>query len=168
MEADIGPFELLEARRAIEGEACALAATRITEADLDALTALVAEMGWENGRDIARSENADRRFHMLIAQATQNSGIVASVELLWDARERSPQYKFMGDKAHAAGVIPRLDEHTLIVAALRQGDPEAARGAMRHHLTRVLDSLMQATEVHEVEQARERVAAQRRRYATGC
>ena len=28
---DIGPFELLEARRAIEGEACAMAAIRITD-----------------------------------------------------------------------------------------------------------------------------------------
>src|SRR3954471_15967575 len=31
---DIGPFELLEARRAIEGEACALAALRIDDLQL--------------------------------------------------------------------------------------------------------------------------------------
>src|SRR5882672_11347803 len=41
---DIGPFELLEARRAIEGEACALAALRIDDAQLEQLSALLAEM----------------------------------------------------------------------------------------------------------------------------
>ena len=41
---DIGPFELLEARRSIEGEACALAAMRIDDAQLKELTDLIAEM----------------------------------------------------------------------------------------------------------------------------
>src|ERR1044072_7092895 len=45
---DIGPFELLEARRAIEGESCALAALRIDEEQLDQLSALVAEMRDDN------------------------------------------------------------------------------------------------------------------------
>lgn len=166
IEADVGPFELLEARRAIEGEACALAAIRITDAELDALTALIAEMQDENGRDIGRSEDADRRFHVLIAAATQNSPMVDAVEALWDARARSPQYKLLSDKAHAAGVIPRIDEHSLVVEALRTRDPERARAAMRGHLTRVLESIMEATEVHEMEQARARVAQQRRRYST--
>src|SRR5882762_9886677 len=35
---DIGPFELLEARRIIEGETCALAATRIDDAQLKQLS----------------------------------------------------------------------------------------------------------------------------------
>src|SRR6187431_198812 len=39
---DIGPFELLEARHAIEGEACALAALRIDDAQLRQLSELVA------------------------------------------------------------------------------------------------------------------------------
>lgn len=164
-EADVGPFELLEARRAIEGEACALAALRITDEELAALSALVIEMHEENARDVAMSEDADRRFHMLIAAATQNSGMIAAVEMLWDARARSPQYRLMSEKAHAAGVVPRIDEHALIVDALRTRQPEIARTTMRSHLTRVLESLMEATEVHELEQARQRVAAQRRRYA---
>ena len=113
----------------------------------------------------ARSEDADRRFHVLIAQATQNSPMVDAVEALWDARARSPQYKLLSDKAHAAGVIPRIDEHNLIVDSLRTRDPERARAAMRGHLTRVLESIMEATEVHEMEQARARVAQQRRRYS---
>jgi DNA-binding FadR family transcriptional regulator len=165
-EADVGPFELLEARRAIEGEACAMAAIRISDAEIDALTSILAEMQSADGNDVDRSEEADYRFHMAIAAATQNSGMVAAVEMLWAARARSPQYRLMSSKAHAAGVVPLIHEHAAIIDGLRRRDPDAARDAMRDHLNRVLDSLMEATEVHEVEQARQRVAAQRRRYAS--
>ena len=164
-ETDVGPFELLEARRAIEGEACALAAALISDAELDQLDRLVSEMQEENARDVVMSEDADRRFHMLIAECTQNSAMVAAVQMLWDARARSPQTQLLSLKAHAAGVTPRIDEHAAILAALRTRSPEAARDAMRSHLSRVLDSLLVATEVHELEQARARIAAERRRYA---
>ncbi|MCI3131079.1 FadR family transcriptional regulator [Phenylobacterium aquaticum] len=163
-EMDVGPFELLEARRAIEGEACAIAALLITDEQLDELQGLVDEMQAENNRDILMSEDADRRFHMLIATATRNSAMINAVETLWDARARSPQTQLLSAKAHAAGVIPRIDEHAVVLEALRRRSPEAARRAMRDHLTRVLDSLLAATEVQELEQARARIAAERKRY----
>lgn len=163
---DIGPFELTEARRAIEGEACAMAAQHITPEQIEELAVLVAEMQAENKRDVVMSEDADRRFHLLIAGATQNSAMVAAVEMLWDARARSPQYKLLSNKTHAAGVTPRIEEHAAILDALRSGDARRARKAMQDHLTRVLESLLEATEVHELEQARARIAAQRKRYAT--
>ena len=71
---DIGFFELLEARRAIEGEACAMAAMRIDDAQLEQLSELIEEMRDDNRHDeILMSEDADRRFHELIASSTQNS-----------------------------------------------------------------------------------------------
>ncbi|HZF43428.1 MAG TPA: FadR/GntR family transcriptional regulator [Sphingomonadaceae bacterium] len=163
-ETDIGPFELLEARRAIEGEACALAAARISEEELAELASLVAEMQAENARDVVMSEDADRRFHLLIAKATQNSGMQAAVQLLWDARARSPQSQLLSTKAHAAGVKPRIDEHAAILDALRSRSPGGARQAMRIHLTRVIESLLEATETHELEKARARVEEHRKRF----
>jgi DNA-binding FadR family transcriptional regulator len=165
---DIGPFELLEARRAIEGEASALAAPRITDATLQELDRLVEVMEIENERDVSAAERADRQFHMLIAEASQNSAMTAAVEALWDARERSPQTQLMSTKAHAAGVYPRIEEHAAIVTALRTRSPEAAREAMRRHLTRVLDSLLAATEVQQIEEARARVEATRQKYSAGA
>jgi DNA-binding FadR family transcriptional regulator len=162
---DMGPFELLEARRAIEGEACALAASRIDDSQLEELDALVAEMRNENKHDVVRSEDADRRFHELIARATQNSGMIAAVQMLWDARARSPQYRLLSTKVRAMGVKPRIDEHTAIVKALRRHDADAARAAMRDHLSRVIEALLKATEVQELERARAHIAAQRKRYA---
>jgi DNA-binding FadR family transcriptional regulator len=162
---DIGPFESLEARRSIEGEACALAAARIDDAQLEALQELLAEMRTENEHDVVLSEDADRRFHELIAEATQNSGMIAAVKMLWDARARSPQNRSLSAKVRASGIKPRIDEHTAILKALKQRNPDAARAAMRDHLTRVIDALLKATEVQELERARQQIAEQRARYA---
>lgn len=162
---DIGPFELLEARRSIEGEACALAAPRIDDSQLAELAALVNEMRTENEHDVVLSEDADRRFHEVIAAATQNSGMIAAVKMLWDARTRSPQNRSLSSKVRATGVKPRVDEHTAILKALRQRDADGAREAMREHLTRVIDALLKATEVQELERARQQIAEQRKRYS---
>lgn len=164
--AEMGPFEILEARRIIESEVCALAAARITAEELGALDLLLAEISVEATGDLVRSEDVDRQFHLTIAQATQNSALVNAVEALWEARENSREYRLMAGKAHAAGIVPRLDEHAAILDALRARDPEAARRAMRQHLNRVFDSILLATEVHEVELAKERIAAQRRKFAS--
>ncbi len=160
---DVGPFELLEARRAIEGEACALAASRVQDEDLEELNALLREIN--HGSDIIAREDADQRFHLRIAEITGNSAMYAAVEMLWVARARSPQYRLLTDKAHEAGVVPGEDEHAKILDALRSRDVAKARAAMRSHITRVLDSLLKATEVHELEQARARIDEQRRKFA---
>lgn len=160
---DVGPFELLEARRAIEGEACALAASRVQDEDLEELDGLLREIN--HGRDIVVREDADQRFHLRIAEITGNSAMYAAVEMLWEARARSPQYRLLTDKAHEAGVVPGEDEHAKILDALRSRDVARSRAAMRSHITRVLDSLLKATEVHELEQAKARIEEQRRKFA---
>ena len=71
----------------------------------------------------------------------------------------------MSRKVRALGVKPRIEEHTMIVDALARRDPDAARTAMHDHLSRVIDALLEATEVQEVERARAQIAEQRRRYA---
>jgi hypothetical protein len=60
----------------------------------------------------------------------------------------------MSVKALAAGVKPTISEHREILDALSRRDPSAARAAMHDHLSRVIASLLEATEVEEVEQAR--------------
>lgn len=160
---DIGPFELLEARRAFEGEACALAASRIRDKDVEDLEQLLQEIDYSG--DVLAAEDADRRFHIRIAEITGNSAIHAVVEMLWEARDRSPQYRFLTDKAHEARVVPREDEHAKILDALRSRDSARARSAMRSHIAHVVDSLLNATEVHELEQVKARVDEQRRKFA---
>jgi GntR family transcriptional repressor for pyruvate dehydrogenase complex len=163
-ELDIGAFELTEARALFEGEAAALAAATISDEELARLEEILTEMVQENAGDV-RGEQADRRFHVAVAQATRNAAIVSVVETLWDARYRSPLCRHMLDRARAMGVRPRIDEHRRLLDALRSRDPQAARQAMREHLQRVIDGLLAATELDAVERARTEVAAKRSEYA---
>jgi DNA-binding FadR family transcriptional regulator len=163
---DIGPFELLEARRAVEGEACAMAASRITNEQLAQLLTLVEEMRADNrDNEIVLSEVADRRFHELIASATQNSAMVATVQMMWEVRTRSPQTHFVDDRVRERGLKPSIDEHLAIVRALKRRDPDAARAAMHKHLTRVIERLLEHTEVREMQKVRDSAAEKRRWYA---
>jgi DNA-binding FadR family transcriptional regulator len=148
---DIGPFELLEARHAIEGEACALAALRIDDAQIGQLSDLIAEMRDDNRQNqILMSEEADRRFHELIAASTQNSGIIAAVQMLWDARARSPQTHLMDDKSRARGLKPPVDEHSAILRALKRRDPDAARAPKHKNKTPDNEKEHKVTEVNEI------------------
>jgi DNA-binding FadR family transcriptional regulator len=160
---DIGFFELLEARRAIEGEACAMAAMRIDDAQLAQLSELIEEM---RDDEVLMSEDADRRFHELIAASTQNTGITAAVQMLWDSRVRSPQNRSMSAKVRARGYKPPIEEHAAIVRALKRREPDAARAAMREHLSRVIEDLLEVTEVEEMEKARAVAAEKRKRYSS--
>lgn len=159
----VGPFELLEARRAIEGEACAIAATRMDATDLRELRTLFDNLV-AAGEDLEKAEVFDHQFHVFIARATRNSAISGAVEALWQARLRSPQEKAMSRKAHYAGVVPRVDEHLAILEALEARDPDRARSAMRTHLDKVLSALIQATEVQEAAQFDASLTARRQRF----
>ncbi len=164
---DIGPFELLEARARVEGEAAALAARHITDEEIAGLEALVAEMEAENARDVVMSEDADQRFHMTIARATKNSAMAYVVQSLWDVRSQSLQTVTFLEKVRAEGIKPRIDEHNAIVEALRLRDPDRARAAMRDHLRGVAEMIFQATEAEALERARAELAETRQRFAFG-
>jgi len=164
---DIGPFELLEARARVEGEAAALAASVMTDEIITELEKLLDEMEEENGRDVVMSEDADRRFHLTIAAATKNSAMLHVVTELWDVRERSLQSVRFLEKSRAEGIKPRIDEHISILDALRNRDPNAARSAMRTHLQGVADMVFKATEAEALERARTEVAETRNKFQIG-
>jgi len=160
-ELDIGAFELTEARRLFEGEACALAAASITDGELAAIDAILLQMIDENSFGGFTGEAADRRFHVSIAQATRNAAMVMVVENLWDLRYRSPLCAAMLERARAVGVRPLIEDHRAILDALKARDAGAAREAMRAHLGHVIEDLLTATEVDAMERARNDVAARR-------
>lgn len=164
LSLDIGAFELTEARRLFEGETAALAALSIGDEELARLEALIADMDRENQEKVS-GEHADRAFHLVIARATGNSAIVGVIESLWDARYSSRLCAEMLERARNVGVQPRIDEHLVILEALRRRDPAAARTAMRDHLARVIDGLLQATEIDTMERARAEVAGKRNELA---
>ena len=164
VKRDIGAFELTEARLLIEGEVAALAATQVTDEDIAELEALLVEMGKANSKGSGAGELVDRKFHELVATITRNSAMSATVEQLWTIRNRSPQCLRTLEMTREKGYVPVVDEHRAIVDALRSRDPNAARAAMRGHLSRVLDYLLDSTEVEAIEEAKAKIAAQRSRF----
>lgn len=160
---NISAFELTEARLLFEGEAAALAATQITSAELAEIESLVHQIAREN-QDPKGTDKADRAFHLAIARATRNHAVYETIEHLWDLRNTSPEAALLHEKARTANVKPVVEEHTAVLEALRNGNAQAARSAMRTHLSAVLDSLLFATEERAVEEARRAAAAKRARY----
>jgi GntR family transcriptional repressor for pyruvate dehydrogenase complex len=163
-ELGIGPFEVTEARRLFESEACALAATVITDAELAHLEKLLNEIMAEGARPLLQ-ERADRAFHIAIAKATRNSAIVLVVQTLWDLRYNSTMCRHPLARARATGGQALMDDHWPVFAALKARDPAAARAAMRDHLGRVIENLLAGIEADLMERARADVAARRREIA---
>ena len=69
-----GPFELLAARKLVEGEIAALAASAATEQDAAALRESVARLAAQID-DFPAREAEDRDFHLRLAKATGNSSL---------------------------------------------------------------------------------------------
>lgn len=161
-------FELTQARLLIESEAAALAATMITQEELQAIDALVAEMGQGAKPDEALSEDADRAFHMAIARATKNGAIVDAVSRLWRYRTEVPEIVAAFEAICEVDPSSRLKEHGDIARALRKRNPLEARQAMRRHFTCILEAMLSATERRAIEEARRRTAESRERFLTGA
>lgn len=162
-EYNFTAFELTEARILFEGEAAALAATLITEEELEQLDALVAQIERDN-KTIAKAERADYEFHIAIARATRNQAVAKTIEELWRMRTSSPQCALLFAKARTAQVKPVVAEHRRIARAIRSRDPEQARAAMREHLDAVMDHLLFTTEEQAVEEARRSVQTTKARF----
>lgn len=128
-----GPFEVMRARRLIEGECAALAAKVSSPAQVRAIREAHAAIVEEAKRD-HNPLRADRLFHVRIAEAGGNSAFVLLVETLWDQR-MGPLYRSLERKhEHPLMAADTIREHKAIVAAIARHDARAARNAMHQHM----------------------------------
>lgn len=164
--SNISPFELMESRVVIEGEVAALAASLISEEQISQLETALEVMAQENAVDGLGPNCADRRFHSIIAEASNNKALQRIVQNLWDTQEGLDHIR----KAHHSVCRPdpevRLDEHRAIVEALANHDPRAARIAMRKHFARAIEALHVATEEEAVAEVNRRLSQTRERFSS--
>lgn len=160
VDSDSGPFEVIEARRLLEGEIAALATELVTDRQIAELQRLIDRIG-DLRLDEPTREKADRAFHIALARVTDNDVLVGIVEKLWDMRYQSALCEYFFRRARESGIEPPVDEHQKVLDALRARDAEAARGAMREHLARVTENLLIATEEDVRDRARLKVEARR-------
>lgn len=144
---------VLELRISLETEAAWLAASRRSAGQLDEMRAVLETMRAHQGERTAESVEADMRFHQLIAQATGNRYFV---DVLRDLGNTIiPRARL--NTADLANVEPssyyqRVNrEHDDIFHAIERQDPEAARAAMRTHLSNSRERLRHAQETLEAE-----------------
>lgn len=135
-DAGPGPFELLTARKLIEGEIAALAARNAKDSDIVALKQSVATLE-ANLNDFAAREATDRDFHFAIARATGNSSLELVVEGLW--QQRAELWGRLQRHFHTNELAQKtIRDHAAIAKAIAAHDPEAARAALHRHLGRVV------------------------------
>jgi DNA-binding FadR family transcriptional regulator len=136
-----GPFDLIAARRLLEGEIAFAAAAKVTPTNLHSLTEAIEQMraDIEAGRDTRAS---DRLFHVGVAELTGNAVLSGLVDGLW-AHMLAPMFDVLGRHAGLRGEDRMtVADHERIVEALGRRDPAAAREAMRAHLAHVEEILM--------------------------
>ena len=162
---DITAFELTEARLLFESEAAALAARQISDATLAHLGSLVETMAADDPLGSEASQQADREFHLTIANASGNAAVQYIVETLWKIRNELPAvsevYAAICSVEEAAD---RYAEHADVLKALRNRDPEAARLAMQQHFRGLLESMIDVTEEQALQEVRKQVTESRQRY----
>lgn len=164
---NISPFEVLESRVMIEGEAAALAATMITAEQLEGLEKALDKMAQENSFVGLGPDCADRQFHAIIAEATNNKMLQSVIQSLWDNQEGLDHIRNAHHSVCSPAPEVRLDEHRAIVDALAKHDAHAARAAMRKHFARGIDALHVATEEEAVAEVRRQLSQTRERFSSG-
>jgi DNA-binding GntR family transcriptional regulator len=126
--------EVLEVREALEGMACGLAATNMTEAEIAALAKLLEGHGRQKSVQEGKGyyqESKDFDFHFRIVSASGNARLAQMLTGDLYYLLRVYRYKSSTKPGRATQA---LEEHKAIVAALRKRDAKAAEAAMRTHL----------------------------------
>jgi DNA-binding FadR family transcriptional regulator len=125
-------LEFLAVRRILEPAATAMAAARITEAELDALTAQLDALGPEPSVEELVATDLD--FHRGIVRSAGNSVLCSLLDGLSGPTTRARVWRGLTQED---AVSRTLHEHRAILSALRDGDGEAARSWATVHIASV-------------------------------
>lgn len=136
--------ELFTMRQALEGMACRLAATAMSDQEIAALSALLEEHGRSRGVRTGANYyqgSADEDFHFRIVRGSGNTRLIKALceDLYYQIRIYRYRSSVSPGRAHAA-----LDEHKAIVRALQARDPDRAEAAMRKHIAHAQANLVLA------------------------
>jgi len=135
--------QILALRRAIEAEVAAEAALRHSAAEMAAIDAALADID----RAVADGEDGvaeDVAFHRAIAAATGNPYFLKTLTFLNQYLEAGTLVTRRNEALREDFSRQVRDEHAAIAAAIRAGDPMAARNAAQTHLYNAARRLAEA------------------------
>lgn len=135
--------QILALRRAIEAEVASEAAMRRTDADMMAIDAALAKIdaAVADGEDGVAEDVA---FHRAIAGATGNPYFLKTLTFLNQYLEAGTVITRRNEALRDDFSRQVREEHAAIVAAIRAGDPMAARNAASTHMYNAARRLAQA------------------------
>ncbi|TCP60942.1 GntR family transcriptional regulator [Rhodovulum bhavnagarense] len=137
------PAQLMQARLMIEPPIAAEAARRASARDLAYLWRLVAQ--GRGACERVEAEAADAAFHHGVAEAAGNPVLIGFLDYLASARRRAAWQREWDQTYRRIGVREfaglHSDQHADVVTAIARGDPQAAQGAMRVHLTTIMNAM---------------------------
>jgi GntR family transcriptional repressor for pyruvate dehydrogenase complex len=136
-------LHIVEVRRALEAEAAALAAARRSPAQLLAIQQAMQAVddAVAQGRD---GVEEDLRFHHLVAQATGNGHLMATLDYLMAFLREGTRVTRANEARRADMMAAVRREHEAIAAAIARGDAAAARRAATRHMQHAQQRLSQA------------------------
>ncbi len=132
-DGEWGPLELIRARALIEREVAAQAAQLASRRQIGAIEETLAAMEQEAAAGKAPLD-ADRAFHVAVAEAAGNGVLVELVQQFWDARD-GKLFRRLGNHFESPrSWLAAIEEHRAVLEAIRKHDAKAARQAMQHHM----------------------------------
>ena len=133
LDDQTGVHDLFELRRVIDCEAAAIAAVRRTDEHLAQMALAMDEMVRALPAHGEAFVLADLRFHLAIAEATGNRLILYAMQAARDVVRRALLSVVTVPQSPESAIV----EHRGVYEAIRSGNPDWARNAMREHLERV-------------------------------
>ncbi|HUT15607.1 MAG TPA: FadR/GntR family transcriptional regulator [Anaerolineae bacterium] len=137
-EDEESPFAILEARKAVEPAIAALAATQRSDTSLEHLREIL-DLVDADLDDVPLFCEGDRKFHLALAEATENPVLIAMMSILHELMGQRLWVALIRDTT--CGTPGRLQsgthEHRAIYEAVEARDAEAAATRMREHLALV-------------------------------
>lgn len=123
--------EVYEIRTVLDVLAAGLAAERITEDELEELERLLVQIGeYVDENNVEKLIEYDSQFHDVLYRASRNDRLVGIINNLREqfTRFRSISMKYPGRMKNT------VEEHTRLVEAIAQRNPELAQQIAREHM----------------------------------
>jgi GntR family transcriptional regulator, transcriptional repressor for pyruvate dehydrogenase complex len=145
-------LNIIELRRAIEGEAASQAALKCTNAQILEIDNALKRIDKDEaaGKD---GVAADLAFHGTIAKASGNPFIVKTLEFLSQYLETASRVTRANDARRADFLRQLREEHAAIATAIHNRDPFAARNAAEAHMfngaRRLTEAMATVTSIEE-------------------
>ncbi len=134
------PADLMEVRLIIEPQVAALAASRATAEDLEIIEEALRHSVAAKG--LAEFEHWDAQLHLAIFQAAKNALLLDYCKAINAVRNEPDWYRLKQRSVTPERRLRYDSEHSDIVTALRQRDPEAARKMLFRHLSGIRNTLL--------------------------